>query len=121
MARCLLYLQTCLQFDLPEAHLPSPQKPPEMQPLPTSGRLLSTYTRETFDRMEELKAGVTSIFGSILKMNSVRVMKTLPGADSGMAQRRSSLANELVQVLIYVLTPATGCVLQDMAKGLQDR
>ncbi|MEQ2281716.1 hypothetical protein AMECASPLE_033318 [Ameca splendens] len=84
--------------------------------------LLSTYARETFSRMEELQASVTSVFGSILKMDSTKkVIKKLAGADAGTAQWMSSVGNELGQVLICVVTAAEGYGLQDMAKGLQKR
>ncbi|XP_047220672.1 uncharacterized protein LOC124869130 isoform X2 [Girardinichthys multiradiatus] len=93
-----------------------------MQPVPTSRWLLFTYARETFSRMEELQASVTSVFGSILKMDSTKkVIKKLAGADAGTAQWMSSVGNELGQVLICVVTAAEGYGLQDMAKGLHKR
>ncbi|XP_034051751.1 uncharacterized protein LOC117532512 [Gymnodraco acuticeps] len=49
--------------------------------------------------LEELKAKVTSIFGSILKMDSTKkVTKKLAGADAGTALWMSSVGNELGQV-----------------------
>ncbi|MEQ2213555.1 hypothetical protein XENOCAPTIV_016867 [Xenoophorus captivus] len=122
MTRCLLYLETCGKFQVAGAHLAPTAHPRRMQPVPTSSWLLSTYARETFSRMEELQASVTSVFGSILKMDSTKkVIKKLAGADAGTAQWMSSVGNELGQVLICVVTAAEGYGLQDMAKGLQKR
>ncbi|MEQ2163478.1 hypothetical protein GOODEAATRI_030546, partial [Goodea atripinnis] len=122
MTRCLLYLETCGKFQVAGVHLAPTAHPPRMQPVPTSGWLLSTYARETFSRMEELQASVTSVFGSILKMDSTKkVIKKLAGADAGTAQWMSSVGNELGQVLICVVTAAEGYGLQDMAKGLHKR
>ncbi|KAK5618767.1 hypothetical protein CRENBAI_012182 [Crenichthys baileyi] len=88
MSRCLLYLETCKTFQAAGVH-PSPTAhPPRMQPVPTSGWLLSTYARENFSRMEELQASVTSVFGSILKMDSTKkVIKKLAGADEQRGER----------------------------------
>ncbi|MEQ2162429.1 hypothetical protein GOODEAATRI_019699, partial [Goodea atripinnis] len=122
MTRCLLYLETCGKFQVAGVHLAPTAHPSRMQPVPTSGWLLSTYARETFSRMEELQASVTSVFGSILKMDSTKkVIKKLAGADAGTAQWMSSVGNELGQVLICVVMAAEGYGLQDMAKGLQKR
>ncbi|XP_047203981.1 uncharacterized protein LOC124857001 [Girardinichthys multiradiatus] len=122
MSRCLLYLETCGKFQVAGVHLAPTAHPLRMQPVPTSGWLLSAYARETFSQMEELQASVTSIFGSILKMESTKkVIKKLAGVDDGTAQWMSSVGNELGQVLICVVTAGEGYGLQDMAMGLQKR
>ncbi|MED6263441.1 hypothetical protein CHARACLAT_004625 [Characodon lateralis] len=122
MSRCLQYLETCGTFQVAGVHLAPTAHPLRMQPVPTSSWLLSAYAREAFSRMEELQASVTSIFGSILKMESTKkVIKKLAGVDAGTAQWMSSVGNELGQVLICVVTAREGYGLQDMAKGLQKR
>ncbi|XP_013875809.1 uncharacterized protein LOC106525951, partial [Austrofundulus limnaeus] len=122
MSRCLLYLETINKFQVAGVRLAPPPHPPTMQPVPTSGWLLSTYARETFTRLDELQAGVTSIFGSILKMDSTKkVVRKLAGADARTAQWMTSVGNELGQVLICVLTAAEGYGLRDMTEGLQQR
>ncbi|MEQ2197439.1 hypothetical protein XENOCAPTIV_029492 [Xenoophorus captivus] len=78
MTRCLLYLETCGKFQVAGVHLAPTAHPPRMQPVPTSGWLLSTYARETFSRMEELQASVTSVFGSILKKDSTKKVSLTP-------------------------------------------
>ncbi|MEQ2219729.1 hypothetical protein XENOCAPTIV_022681, partial [Xenoophorus captivus] len=82
MTRCLLDLETCGKFQV----------------------------AGTFSRTEELQASVTSVFGSILKMDSTKkVIKKLAGADAGTAQwMRSSVGNELGQVLMCVVAEGYG-------------
>ncbi|KAL3065077.1 hypothetical protein OYC64_015289 [Pagothenia borchgrevinki] len=122
MTRSIHYLNTCRKFVVAGVQMPPPQPPPQMVPVPSSGWLLSTFVLESFTRIEELKAKVTSTFGSILKMDSTKkVTKKLAGADAGTALWMSSVGNELAQVLMSVLTAAEGYGLRDMAQGLQNR
>lgn len=72
ISRCLLYLETLNKLEVAGVQFTPPPLPPKMLPVPTSGWLLSTYAREIFSQMEDLQAGVTSIFGSILKMASTK-------------------------------------------------
>ncbi|KAK5901422.1 hypothetical protein CgunFtcFv8_026296 [Champsocephalus gunnari] len=122
MRRSIHYLNTCRKFLVAGVQMPPPQPPPQMVPVPSCGWLLSTYVLESFTRIEELKAKVTSTFGSILKMDSTKkVTKKLAGADAGTALWMSSVGNELGQVLMSVLTAAEGYGLRDMTRGLQER
>lgn len=122
MTRNLHYLQTCADFQVEGVQVSPPQQPPAMLPVPTRKWLLSMYAREVYSRMGKLQACVTSIFGSILKMDSTKkVTKKLAGADKGTAQWMTSVGNELGQVVICVLTSAEGHGLKDMADGLKDR
>ncbi|KAI4819925.1 hypothetical protein KUCAC02_027927 [Chaenocephalus aceratus] len=107
MRRSIHYLNTCRKLEVAGVQMPPPQPPPQMVPVPSSGWLLSTFVLESFTRIEELKAKVTSTFGSILKMGSTKkVTKKMAGADSGTALCMSSVGNELGQVLMSVLTAA---------------
>ncbi|XP_070834704.1 uncharacterized protein [Chaetodon trifascialis] len=116
------YLQTCRRFEVSGVQRPPPPMLPKMEPVPTSNWLLATYARESSTRTEELKAKVTSVFGSILRIHSTqKVTRKLSGADAGTAQLMTSVGNELGQVLITVLTGPEGNRLRDMANGLQDR
>ncbi|KAI4793352.1 hypothetical protein KUCAC02_032782 [Chaenocephalus aceratus] len=119
MRRSIHYLNTCRKFLVASVNMPPPQLPPQMVPVPSCGWLLSTYVLESFTRIEEMKAKVTSTFGSILKMDSTK--KKLAGADAGTALWMSSVGNELGQVLMSVLTAAEGYGLRDMTRGLQER
>ncbi|XP_044023334.1 uncharacterized protein LOC122862134 isoform X2 [Siniperca chuatsi] len=122
MRRGTHYLHTCWNFKVPGVQMPRLPALPKMEPVPSNSWLLSTYTRDSFTRIEELRAKVTSTFGSILKMNSTKkVTRKLAGADAGTTQWMTSVGNELGQVLMSVLTAAEGYGLRDMAKGLQER
>lgn len=46
--------------------------PPEMPPVPSPVWLLTVYSHDVLSRLDEVKARVTSIFGSILKMDSTK-------------------------------------------------
>ena len=75
MRRSIHYLNTCRKFVVAGVQMPPPQPPPQMVPVPSSSWLLSTYARESFTRIEQLKAKVTSTFGSILKMGSTKKVR----------------------------------------------
>ncbi|XP_061916760.1 uncharacterized protein LOC133658582 [Entelurus aequoreus] len=95
---------------------------PPMRPLPSVSWLLSVYVREVLPRMEHTKARITSIFGSILKMDSTKKMtKKLAGEAAGMAAWVTNVGNELGQVLMSVVTAAEGDGLLAMARGLMRR
>ncbi|KAI4819903.1 hypothetical protein KUCAC02_027905 [Chaenocephalus aceratus] len=122
MRRSIHYLNTCRRLLVAGVQMPPPQPPPQMVPVPSSGWLLSTFVLESFTRIEELKAKVTSTFGSILKIGSTKkVTKKMAGAGAGTALCMSSVGNELGQVLMSVLTAAEGYGLRDMTRGLQER
>lgn len=48
---------------------------PQMVPVPCPGWLLSVYAKDVLTRLPELKARVTSIYGSILKMDSTKKVR----------------------------------------------
>ncbi|KAL7401062.1 hypothetical protein ABVT39_022271 [Epinephelus coioides] len=85
MRRCIHYLNTCRRFEVPgvqmppPADMPSPADVPKMEAVPSCSWLLSTYARDAFTRIEELRAKVTSTFGTILKMDSSKKMYLLEG------------------------------------------
>ncbi|XP_051788181.1 uncharacterized protein LOC127529213 [Erpetoichthys calabaricus] len=100
----------------------TPPLPPRMTPVPGAKWLLSVYTREVASRLEETKARITSIFGSILKMNSTKkVTKNLAGAAAGTAAWVTNVGNEHSQILISILTAAEGAGLHPIATGLMQR
>ncbi|XP_051780334.1 uncharacterized protein LOC127527010 [Erpetoichthys calabaricus] len=100
----------------------TPRLPPRMTPVPSAKWLLSIYARKVASRLEETKARITSIFGSILKMDSTKkVTKKLAGAAAGIAAWVTNAGNEHGQILISVLTAAEGAGLHPMATGLMQR
>ncbi|KAM8867919.1 uncharacterized protein ACB058_005813 [Synchiropus picturatus] len=73
-------------------------------------------------RLPETKAKITSVFGSILKMDSTKkVTKKLAGSAAGSAAWSTNVGNEHGQVLMSVLTAAEGDGLPDMTAGLMRR
>ncbi|XP_051778746.1 uncharacterized protein LOC127526673 [Erpetoichthys calabaricus] len=93
-----------------------------MTPVPGTKWLLSIYARVVASRLDETKARITSIFGSILKMDSTKkVIKKLAGAAAGTAAWVTNVGNEHGQILISVLTAAEGAGLHPMATGLMRR
>ncbi|XP_051250139.1 uncharacterized protein LOC127359931 [Dicentrarchus labrax] len=84
--------------------------------------LLLVYCHDILSRLEDVKARVTSIFGSILKMDSTKkVTRKLAGAAAQTAAWATNVGNEHGQVLLSVLTDAEGAGLLSMAAGLMRR
>lgn len=73
MERTLQYLTVCDRFQGNTTRPITP--PPTMPPVPRAQWLLSVHAEDVRSRYSELKARVTSIFGSILKMDSTKQVK----------------------------------------------
>lgn len=72
MEQSVRYYSVCEQF-LALCSLRGPFPPaPAMPPLPSPVWLLTVYGYDVLTRLEEYKARITSIFGSILKMDSTK-------------------------------------------------
>ncbi|XP_067117109.1 uncharacterized protein [Osmerus mordax] len=97
--------------------------PPAMPPVPTPVWLLTVYSMDVLSRLDEVKARVTSVFGSILKMDSTKkVTKKLAGNAANTAAWVTNVGNEHGQVLVSVLTSVESVdLLLPMAAGLQER
>ena len=48
---------------------------PSLPTLPKAGCLLAVYCREVLSRLEDVKAYITSTFGSVLKIDSTKKVK----------------------------------------------
>ncbi|KAM8852770.1 uncharacterized protein ACB058_011493 [Synchiropus picturatus] len=118
---------------------------PEMHRVPGVSWLIGVYVRDAISRLPETKARITSVFGTILKMDSTKkvsvvvatqstvghvgahnrfvfqVTKKLAGAVAGSAAWSTNVGNEHGQVLMSVLTAAEGGGLAQMAAGLMRR
>ncbi|XP_016104299.1 uncharacterized protein [Sinocyclocheilus grahami] len=120
MERTLQYLSACERFQGTTTRPITP--PPPMPPVPTAQWLLSVHAEDVRSRYSELKARVTSVFGSILKMDSTKqVAKKLAGAAAGTAAWVTNVGNEHGQVLMSVLTSHEGQGLLPMTTGLVRR
>ncbi|XP_066553542.1 uncharacterized protein LOC136722123 [Amia ocellicauda] len=90
-----------------------------MPPVPGPKWLLAVYDLDVLERLAEVKALVTSVFGSILKLDSTKKLtRKLTGAAAGTASWATNVGNEFGQVLNSVLTCGEGEGLQPMAAGL---
>ncbi|XP_067280313.1 uncharacterized protein [Pseudorasbora parva] len=90
---------------------------PQMMPVPSPSLLLAVYAKDALTRLGEMKARVTSIYGSILKMDFT--MKVTKKHDS--AVWTTNIGNENGQVLMCVLTQTEGEGLLPMCSGLMER
>eukprot|EP00063_Salmo_salar_P065245 XP_014040080.1 PREDICTED: uncharacterized protein LOC106593263 [Salmo salar] len=121
MRSCIRYLGECEQF----LALGSGRQftdPPEMPPVPSPVWLLTVYSHDVLSRLVELKSRVTSIFGSILKMDSTKkVTKKLASTAADTAAWVTNVGNEYGQVLVSVLTAGESEGLLPMAAGLMER
>ena len=84
---------------------------------------LAAYIREVWCRLPGLLAAATSVYGSILKIDSTKkVCKKLQGAAANTASWATNVGNERGEVVISVLTESEGINgLQKMAEGLIKR
>lgn len=124
----LSYLSDCELHDKSRKRLcPSDEQkyaePVPLRSVPGPKWFLACYVRDVYSRLAELKAAITSVFGSILKMDAtMAVCKKLQGAVKDMASCAVSVCNEHGQVLNSVVTVSEeqDC-LQKLADGLVSR
>lgn len=126
LARTIQYLNDCKYFrEAANTGLLKPprfEEPPEFYQLPTYKWFLTAYVQDILPRIDEIKASITSTFGSIIKMDSTKkVVRKLAGHSSGTAAWATNVANEHGQVLMNVLTASEGAGLKPMAEGLVKR
>ncbi|XP_051996487.1 uncharacterized protein LOC127653743 [Xyrauchen texanus] len=96
--------------------------PPKPPPVPQYAWLLMVYCHDILSRLEDMKARVTSVFGTVLKMHSTKkVTRKFAGAAAQTAAWATNVGNEHGQVLMSVLTDAEGAGLLSMAAGLMRR
>lgn len=81
------------------------------------------YVKEIWGRLPELLAASTTVYGSILKIDSTKkVCKKLQGAASNSASWCTNVGNEHGKILISVLTESEGLLgLKPLADGLVER
>lgn len=73
MERVLQYLTACEPFTRSTVVRPPVfAEPPCLPALPKPKWLLAVYARDVLSRLHEVKAKITSIFGSVLKMDSTK-------------------------------------------------
>jgi len=89
----------------------------------TCSWLISVYARDILSKLPQLLATCTVIFGSVLKINSMKKMcKKLQGITAGSASWCINVGNKRGEVLISVLTKSEGLEgLRPMATGIIKR
>ncbi|XP_026143958.1 uncharacterized protein LOC113118756 [Carassius auratus] len=123
LKRALRYTSECVAFfDNRGLHPLHFQEPPPLASVPSYKWLLTVYSQDILNRLDHIKASITSTYGSILKMDSTKkITKKLSGPAKGTAQWLTSVGNEIGQVLMSVLTANEGAGLDLMAAGLMER
>lgn len=73
MQRVLQYLAACEPFAKSTlVERPNFAEPPALPPIPKAKWLLTVYARDVLMRLDEVKAKVTSVYGTVLKMDSTK-------------------------------------------------
>ena len=81
---------------------------------------LAAHIQEVWSRLPGILAAATSVYGSILKVDSTK--KKLQGAAANTASWATNIGNERGEVLISILTESEGAEgLRPMAQGLMER
>ncbi|XP_019747785.1 uncharacterized protein LOC109529068 [Hippocampus comes] len=120
LSRSASYLSILTQLGVPAGGVLDDVPP--MRPLPLVPWFLAAYVGDVLPRLEDNKGRLTSVFGSILKMDSTKKLtKKLAGESAGTAAWVTNVGNEYGQVLMSVLTAAEGEGLSAMAEGLVRR
>ncbi len=98
-------------------------EPPSLPSFPSREWFLAVYTRDVWGRLPSLLAAATSIYGSILKIDSTKkVAKKLQGAEADTANWATNVGNEHGEVLVSILTDSeSNESLARMADGLMGR
>ncbi|XP_028297501.1 uncharacterized protein LOC114459443 [Gouania willdenowi] len=95
---------------------------PAMLTVPKHRWLMQVYAQDVLQRLEEIKAAITSQLGRILKMDSMKkVARKLAGRSFGTATWVTNVGNEHGQVIMSVLTASEGFGLGPMIDGLVRR
>lgn len=78
LQRVSRYTSECAAFMASQSLLPLHfQEPPKPPVVPSYKWLLVVYSRDILNRFEDIKANITSTYGSILKMDSTRKVRKL--------------------------------------------
>ena len=103
--------------------LPVYERPPSFKRLPTAAWFRLTYVRDVYSRIDVLKAAATSVYGTILKIDSTKkICKKLQGLAANKASWATNVGNERGEIVQSVLTSSESAVsLKKLADGLMSR
>ena len=121
----LLYLSACQRHRSGVAMMVTGgvtryEEAPAMKSFPSAKWFQAVYLRDVWARIDILLAQLTSIYGSILKIDSTKkVVNKLQGATAHWCTNVGNERGEIVQCVLTVSEGAEG--LELMASGLMDR
>ena len=127
MRSTVIYLSDCQRHkkEKERLKLPTPvyEAPPTFKSPPTPKWFLAVYIRDVWSRLETLKASATSIYGTILKIDSTKkITRKLQGASANSVSWCTNVGNEKGEVLLSILTTSESLSnLDRMAQAFMDR
>lgn len=127
MRRTIMYLDDCKRHKKTQSDMNLPARSyenvPTLKSPPTQKWFLATYVRDVWSRLPILKSSATSIYGSILKIDSTKkITKKLQGKCAYSASWCTNVGNERGEILLSLLTTSESLSnLGKMAEGLMDR
>ena len=103
--------------------VPNYPQPAPFPPFPTPKWLLAVYVRDVWSRPPALLAQLTSVYGSMLKVDSTKkVVKKLQGAAANTARWATNISNERGEIVHSVFTCSESSPsLQRKADSLVER
>lgn len=121
-----LYLSHCRDFKTSaERGFFAPiqfSEPPPAAAVPRHRWFMKVYQIDVLNRVDYIKAHMTSQFGTVLKMDSTKkITNKLAGKGRKTAMWATNIGNEHGQVLMSVLTVGEGSGLKQMLDGLVTR
>lgn len=98
-------------------------RPPQFPGVSNPQWFLATYVRDVYSRIGTIRASITSVYGTVLKIDSTKkITKKLQGTAANSAAWCTNVGNEKGQVLVSLLTTSESLEnLQPMADGLMAR
>jgi hypothetical protein len=124
MRNTLIYLSDCQRHKNERARLnltPAQyEAPPVFKTPPTQKWFLAVYVRDVWSRLETLKGNATSIYVSILKIDSTNeVTRKLQGTSTDSVSWCTNVGNEKDEILLSILTNSESLSnLDKMAQGI---
>ena len=127
MRKSIDYLSACKQHKAAALTFHQPpveyQKEEQLKNPPSARWFLTCYVRDVYNRLDDLKAITTLVYGRILKIDSTKkITKKLQVAEANMASWVTNIGNERWEVLNSIVTTSESMQsLEVMVSGIVDR